>query len=310
MITFHSENAEDSGDAEKLVLYDSDLGWRNAPNYVGNNETHNSVGFRGGREYSIQIPQGITRIICVGDSFTYGSRCDDADTYPAQLESLDSSIEAINMGAGGYGIDQAYLWYKRDGVAFESDILLFAFIQNDFERMALPTFRTRSPKPLLVVKNQSLKVTNVPVPNFSKSWFSVFPKKTATYLVFKKVYDEAVKPDDVFPIAVHVFDDLHQMSRSRKQHMVLVYLPTMHDDFRQKSKYASRVRELAESRNIPFIDFTDTFKNLSPETLLNQFQPNDPSGHYSPEGNRLVAMTLLKELEELIPEFAQRSSAE
>jgi hypothetical protein len=53
------------------------------------------------------------------------------------------------MGQGGHGVDQAYLWYKRDGVKLKHDFLLFAFITLDFQRMQQRDFlglnRTRIP---------------------------------------------------------------------------------------------------------------------------------------------------------------------
>ncbi len=305
-----------SNPTSNAVDYDPDLGWRNTPNLRAPNRfgegkcaTHNSRGFRSDKEFSPQIPQGKLRIICVGDSFTYGDGCADDETYPAQLQAIDPSIETINMGAGGYGIDQAYLWYKRDGLDFDADVLLFAFIQDDFERLALPTRMTRIPKPLLVVENESLQVTNVPVPTWgapSSTWLGAFPKKTATFQVLNKIYDEAVKTKDVFPVATQIFDEMHQLSQIRVRHYVLVYLPTRFDDLIRKSKYASRVKKYAASRNVHFIDLTETFKNLPPEILRRQFLTNL---HYSPDGNRLVAQTLIEKLEKMLPDFPNKKTS-
>ncbi|MDG2384104.1 MAG: SGNH/GDSL hydrolase family protein [Pirellulaceae bacterium] len=293
---------------QKAKRFDAELGWANIPNYSKDGITHNSFGFRGPREYPLTVPPGKTRIICIGDSFTYGQGCKDDEAYPARLESLNRNIEAINLGTGGYGIDQAYLKYKRDGVDFETDLLLFTFIQNDFERMALPTFLVNNPKPYLVVKNKSLLVANVPVPDWSdptRSWLETFPNKTALFRVCRKIIDERFKPKDVFPVASKVFDELHQLSLARSQQLVLVYLPTIRDDFKQRPKYTSRVREFAKQEKIPFIDLTTTFKTLSPERLLAQVQKDEPSGHYSAEGNQLVAETLMRELKVLMPQIAQ-----
>lgn len=56
------------------------------------------------------------------------------------------------MGRAGYGIDQAYLWYPRDGMRLEHDALIFAFISEDFRRAALPSCKGY-PKRRLRVQN-------------------------------------------------------------------------------------------------------------------------------------------------------------
>ena len=56
-------------------------------------------------------------------------------------QSLDPRLETLNMGQGGYGVDQAYLWYKRDAAKFEHQVHLLAFITDDFVRMQSDRFR-------------------------------------------------------------------------------------------------------------------------------------------------------------------------
>ncbi|MBZ0270081.1 hypothetical protein K8I85_18165, partial [bacterium] len=97
--------------------YDPELGWANRPSVriddlygPGRSLTTNAQGFRAPCEYAERIPDGTIRLLCSGDSFTLGWGVDDADTWPAQLERLDERVETINLGQGGYGIDQAYLW--------------------------------------------------------------------------------------------------------------------------------------------------------------------------------------------------------
>jgi hypothetical protein len=61
------------------------------------------------------------------------------------------------MGQGGYGVDQAYLWYKRDGTKIEHNIQLFAFIESDFDRMRSAAFLGYS-KPRLTVTGGQLSI--------------------------------------------------------------------------------------------------------------------------------------------------------
>ena len=101
--------------------YDPDLGWVNTPGVQipdlygpGRSLSINSQGFRGLHDTSERVAAGRLRILCSGDSFTLGYGVGDADTWCARLTALDSRLETVNMGQGGYGVDQAYLWYLRD----------------------------------------------------------------------------------------------------------------------------------------------------------------------------------------------------
>ena len=85
--------------------YDDQLGWINAADTVakdlygsGRTVTINQQGFRATREFAKDIPAGKTRILCTGDSFTFGYGVGDSDTWCAQLEKRAPQFEVINMG--------------------------------------------------------------------------------------------------------------------------------------------------------------------------------------------------------------------
>ncbi|MFT7678575.1 MAG: hypothetical protein ACI8QC_002568 [Planctomycetota bacterium] len=97
--------------------FDAELGWVTRPGaHKGALEEGwiNSIGARGKREYSPLPEPGRLRVVCVGDSFTFGSEVEDTHSWPARLEAADASIEALNFGVGGYGTDQALLRLRRD----------------------------------------------------------------------------------------------------------------------------------------------------------------------------------------------------
>src|SRR5574340_918348 len=127
--------------------YDPDLGWVNIPNLHVTNlygpNTYlktNEQGFRNDRAFDIAVPKGKFRILCSGDSFTLGWGVDNDHAWCERLKSFNPRLETVNMGQGGYGVDQAYLWYKRDGSKFQHQIQLLAFITEDFLRMSFDTF--------------------------------------------------------------------------------------------------------------------------------------------------------------------------
>ena len=106
---------------DQYSRYDPELGWVALPNVAlpdmwgpGIGLYTDSNGFRGRTETPVAPPADKVRVMCSGDSFTFGSGVADEATWCAQLAARDPRIEAINLGQGGYGVDQAFLRFRRD----------------------------------------------------------------------------------------------------------------------------------------------------------------------------------------------------
>lgn len=116
--------------------FDATLGWSIRPNGVSEDGLYraNSAGFRAEREYAAQTPEGVLRVAAFGDSYTHGSTVDNSATWTQLLEQTDPQLEVLNFGVGGYGTDQAYLRYQRDGVPYRPQIVLIGFMVENILR--------------------------------------------------------------------------------------------------------------------------------------------------------------------------------
>jgi len=79
---------------------------------------------------------GEFRVLCLGDSATYGVGVDTDDSWPAraQAELQQHSrrpLRFINHGVPGYTTWQAMAWLEREGRALKPDLVLFATCHND-----------------------------------------------------------------------------------------------------------------------------------------------------------------------------------
>lgn len=103
----------------------------------------NNQGFR--MSDNLDIPKTRTRVLCLGDSFTFGPYLPNHDTYPELLGMMDTSFEVINAGICGYTItDEASLFIGRAQhvgpditilQVLDNDIYdLFWFKRNEFDR--------------------------------------------------------------------------------------------------------------------------------------------------------------------------------
>ena len=104
--------------------------------------TINSLGFRD-REFDIKKPKGQYRILCVGDSFTFGEGVKAQEAYPKVLETMlqtkYKNVEVINTGVMGYNTVDEYLYIRNKLLFLNADLIILGFfIGNDPEDPTLP----------------------------------------------------------------------------------------------------------------------------------------------------------------------------
>lgn len=306
---------------ESHSRHDADLGWSHRPDLKiaelygpGANFSTNAQGLRGTESYSASVPEGRYRILCLGDSFTMGFGVGDAETYPARMQALRPAVQAVNMGQGGYGVDQMYLWYRRDGVKLQSNLLLLAVIAEDFYRMESSSFIGYA-KPTLATVGDELAIGNVPVPATWVSrrplrWAQTFVQSlAAARLAHWIVGGRSMASGDVFyreagpdtrATARLILRDLARLCRERDQAFAVVYLPASHLLSKEPTPEATWLQAATAELHIPFINLTEDFGRLPPWELARMFRPDY---HYTTEGNRFVAEKLLARLSESIPTF-------
>ncbi len=305
--------------------YDPDLGWSHRPglrieNMYGEGTvfTTNAQGFRGRENVDRAVPAGRYRVIALGDSFTMGYGVDDESSYAARMRAFCPALQTVNMGQGGYGVDQDYLWYKRDGAKLDAQVLLFAVIAQDFYRMAGDTF-IGYPKPVLRARDGRLAIENVPVPRAWESRTTLRRARTfveslavvrAGQWIAGKFGEQGAERraeqfygtvgEEVFAAAKLAFDDLAAVSKARGQHFVLVYLPVVDLLPREPSREAAWLDAYARASGVPFANLTADFEKLTPAEISRMYRPDY---HYSDEGNRFVARALLRHLAGKVPGF-------
>lgn len=155
---------------------DPDLGWVPRPStHVAASgayrpTTTNARGLRSLREYDDAPPSGVLRVAAFGDSFVHGDEVDDAAAWTAVLERARADLEVLNFGASGYGPDQAFLRWERDGRPLRPRLVLIGFMTenigrtvNVFRPFYTPETAMRLAKPRFALEGDRLVLRPTPL---------------------------------------------------------------------------------------------------------------------------------------------------
>lgn len=74
------------------------------------------------------------RIASFGDSFTHASDVNNEETWQEYLGKDHPQLEVLNFGVPGYGTDQGYLRYLREGRHYHPHIVLIGFMPENIFR--------------------------------------------------------------------------------------------------------------------------------------------------------------------------------
>ena len=96
----------------------------------------NNHGLRG-EDCTTSKPKNTLRVLCLGDSRTFGFFTGQDECYPAQLERLwrervpNHRLEVLNAGMPGYSSYQGLRYLELRGLRFEPDVVTVAFGANE-----------------------------------------------------------------------------------------------------------------------------------------------------------------------------------
>lgn len=161
-----------------FVTYDPALGWSHRPMSKSDDGLYylNADGIRtASSEHGIsKTPSEDTlRIAIFGDSFAFGAQVSFEHTWGYYLErnlkEAGLNAEVLNFGVGGYGIDQAFLRWKKEAKSFSPHIVLCGFQPENVKRnvnLIRPVYAPKAgipfTKPRYTLEENQLRLINVP----------------------------------------------------------------------------------------------------------------------------------------------------
>ncbi len=149
-------------DFPKFYLKDAKLFWRLRPNQTIKSDFAvagvyriNSAGFRD-REFSEKPTPGKCRVLCLGNSVTFGWRAAQEESYPQVLQKMAEDYEVYNCGQTGYTTFQGKRLLAQLLRKYRPEAVTIAYIWNDLLPAANGIADSRQTMPPQIV----LKVQN------------------------------------------------------------------------------------------------------------------------------------------------------
>jgi len=126
---------------DRLLRNDPRLFWSFRPNVPDLAIRHRrglwkdvATNARGLRDDPLAVPKptGLVRVLCVGDSCTYGTGVRREDSIPGVLDArLGDDVDVVNAGVPGYTAFQATRYLEERGLRLEPDVVVFTLGFND-----------------------------------------------------------------------------------------------------------------------------------------------------------------------------------
>jgi hypothetical protein len=194
--------------------FDELLGWSLKPlSYGSSSRTGykieyriNSKGLRDD-ETSYEKPEGTFRIVLLGDSLTFGFGVPIEKHFSTLLEGYFRDVEVINMGVGGFGVDQELIRLQTEGFRYEPDLVL-AYVGHYGNRRHMYTKRFGKKKPRFVLVDGHLVLENSPVVDSSARLKSAFRRNGHSFLV---------KHSKAYGIFYNMYSSFSEQSREKER---------------------------------------------------------------------------------------------
>ncbi|MDA2915633.1 GDSL-type esterase/lipase family protein [Nitrospinae bacterium AH_259_B05_G02_I21] len=254
-------------------------------------------------------PPGVTRILVLGDSFTFGMKVEAASSYPKALEAMLNGkgdgrrYDVINAGVVAYSLCQERKWLELKGWRYEPDLILIGFFADDPHCQGEESgLRFLEPRVYRTFTRVSALY------NFLRNSYSVFkarylewwrPGWTGGLASRARSLERSrftVVSEEEWAEATKDLKRIKAGAAKRGAALLVVVIPDAGQvGFPKHQSPTRRLLAICKAEGIACIDTTHRFES-APEPLDLYLYPLDP--HLSPAGHALVARAIAERIAE------------
>lgn len=259
--------------------------------------TTNSDGFRG-PPFPLQKPSGRFRIICIGDSSTFGDGVRDSETFAAVTETLlkqrgdQRPLDVINAGIPGYTSHQVRKFLQMELLALSPDMVVVMVGANDM----VPAKDHIEDKNRIQANDRILQ---------TRSFFGRLKTYQALMALVLPLKFKAPPTNKKVTLRVEYADFVKNLCTIRKmgeQHGFSTILMTVPHIFETEHLMNPHTRKAAAQCGAYLLDLSVEMKKLQSQELDLY---REDGGHPNVVGHKEVAKLLSEKIEQL-PEFKNR----
>ena len=132
-------------ESDLMLDFDAERFWKLKPNVsvddpknrLWQGRVSNSQGVRN-EEFDLEKNDDVTRVVCFGDSSTFGIGNSLQETWPTQLEGLlnehpdNPRSQVVNAGVPGYTSHQGLAHMRQEIDRLQPDVVIASYANNDF----------------------------------------------------------------------------------------------------------------------------------------------------------------------------------
>lgn len=273
----------------------------------------NSRGYRD-LERSIPRPAGVRRVVCLGDSFTWGVRVLFDDAWPPRLERLLSRDrgevwEAVNLGEPGFNSVQEAARLASQGFAYQPDVVVVAYVLNDSEdenaaearrAQAWIDARTAPPSRMRTLLDRSALVRTVRTRIF------------ATLENRQRIEDFRSMYADGYPGWIAGRQALHEMGGLCRAHgvpLVVAIFPLLGNPLDERYPFEdlhARVAQAAGEAGAKVVDLLPYYRGLDWRLLVVDGADDE---HPNEVAYRIASQVIAKAVDDVVPRTPARPKA-
>lgn len=274
----------------------------------------NQHGLRG-PEQPLAKPAGTTRILALGDSFTFGVGVAEDETYLEQaaraLADKGATVDVVNGGVVGYNLGQSLTLFRELGVKFQPDAVVYGFFFDDI-RPVDPLALSRAHPQVGQEPRQDTtggmalgKLFNNVYERWWRArmrawrrddWGDQIAERVAGIATLDREGDYLASA--ITPRFVATLRELRDAVRAAGARFVVMAIPdSVQVDAPERRGVFTRLGAVCEELGVPFVDPSPRFDAASdPATLY--LLPDD--AHTSVEGHSEMAATLVPVLARIL----------
>ncbi len=247
------------------------------------------------------------QILFYGDSFVAGGVSSLDFEIPRYITKRLNNTVVIDLGCGGYGLDQMYLLFKSTHAKVHEPVIIFGiFVEDDLNRSIL-SVRTGQ-KPYYIVRNGKMILRGIPIDSIPAHYFVANPPKIKSYL-FNLVFRATIgktkwginkKKNDIILINTKIIESIDVLCKS-KGYSLLFVLFHVEDGIVSGEYWQGKfLKRLLHSMNIKYVDTADSLRSYSRKynVKFTDFYVNEgmKRGHHNELGNSIISEGLIEYL--------------